>query len=408
MTLMTSSRRAFARPVELALYAAGPFATLITAPILARALGPAARGQYGVAMAVATFALTLGAWGQAETYMAEARAGRFGYAQQTRIALIGGVLTAVLTGIGLVLLGLPPLTAVVTAVWVPLLNQTNLWRSVSVASGYLRPPAVSGALGPALRVAALVVLLLTATLTVNTAIIVTQAALLVAAMATVAIVARRVHAERSGPTVPIARLVRSGGAVITFDVFNALALRSDLIVLQLFVSPHVVGLYAAPASLTTAALALSIAFKNRIQAAVVAEAPPGTIAREVLPVLVLGAVGAAILWIIAPWLVAVFFGPEYSGSVVLLRLLGLATVPLLLFDLVQGVLVVLARRRALIAVGAVSAAAVVGSLLVLCPPFGAVGAAIACLIGYTVAASVGWLIVARDLRLHAGRSTVMT
>ena len=398
MTLTLSKRGAYPRAGELALYAVSPLATLISAPILARALGPAARGQYGVATVVATFALTLGAWGQAETYLAEARAGRFGYAQQTRIALVGGIVTAIATAGALLMLGLPLLTAVVTALWIPLLNQSNLWRSVSVASGYLRSPALGSGLGPVLRVLALLVLLLTATLTVDTAVAVTQGAMLVAAIGTVAVVARRVHGRSAAPAVPVRDLLRSGGAVITFDVFNAFALRSDLIVLQLFASPHDVGLYAAPAALTTASLALSIGFKSRIQAAVVAARPPSAIAREVLPVLALGTVGAAMLWMLAPWLVAVFFGPAYGGSVVLLRLLGVAAVPLLLFDLAQGVLVVLARRKALIMVGAVSATCIVGALFVLCPLFGAAGAALACVIGYSVAAAFGWTALIRGLR----------
>lgn len=398
MTSTLPRQGAFPRAGELALYAVSPLATLISAPILARALGPAARGQYGVATVVATFALTLGAWGQAETYLAEARAGRFGYTQQTRIAVVGGVVTAIATAAALLLLGLPLLTAVVTALWIPLLNQTNLWRSVSVASGHLRSPALGSALGPVVRVLALLVLLLTATLTVDTAVAVTQGAMLVAAIATIAIVARRVHAQRAGPTVPVRELLRSGGAVITFDVFNAFALRSDLIVLQLFVSPHDVGLYAAPAALTTAALALSVGFKSRIQAAVVAAKPPSAIVREVLPVLALGAVGAAALWVLAPWLVGVIFGSAYAGSIPLLRLLGVAAVPLLLFDLAQGVLVVLARRAALIMVGAVSATCIVGGLFALCPLLGVVGAALACLVGYSVAAVVGWTVLIQGLR----------
>ena len=40
-----SDASAFPRPVELALYAAAPLATVVTAPILARSLGPVARGQ---------------------------------------------------------------------------------------------------------------------------------------------------------------------------------------------------------------------------------------------------------------------------------------------------------------------------------------------------------------------------
>jgi hypothetical protein len=59
---------------------------------------------------------------------------------------------------------------------------------------------------------------------------------------------------------------------------------------------------------------------------------------------------------------------------------------------------VLAARRALITAGAASAGAVLIALAALSGPFGAVGAAAACVVGYTVAAIVGWSVVVRRLR----------
>jgi Na+-driven multidrug efflux pump len=64
---------------------------------------------------------------------------------------------------------------------------------------------------------------------------------------------------------------------------------------------------------------------------------------------------------------------------------------------------VLARRKALILVGACDAAVVIASLTVLSPPLGATGAAIACIIGYTVSAIFGGIVVARIL-VADGRS----
>ena len=64
---------AFNRGLELLLYSIGPIATLATAPILAHSLGPAGRGQYGVAIAVANLVATLGSWGQAEIFLSRFR-----------------------------------------------------------------------------------------------------------------------------------------------------------------------------------------------------------------------------------------------------------------------------------------------------------------------------------------------
>ena len=408
MTEQRASRGpvAFPRAVEVLLYGAAPIATVVTAPVLARALGPVERGQYGLAIAVSTFAMTLGAWGQAETYLSAARDGRFGYRQQSRIALVGGVLAAVAVLAALVALGLPVVLAAIAAVWIPLLNQTNLWRSVAVAGGRLRPPAVAGLLGALLRVVLIGALALLAALDAVSAVIATQVALTIAAALTVLPAARRVQAASRHSASPMRRLLASGGAIIAFDVLNAIALRSDLIVLQLTSTAQQLGVYAAPASLTTAVLGLSIAFKSRMQAAAVRGDGLHAVRRDAVVVLALGVLGAVVLLLIAPGLVELLFGPAYTGSVVPLRILGFAAVGLVMFDLAQGVLVVLAERRALIGVGAVSAGTTLLALLLLAGPFGAVGAASACAIAYGVAAVSAWLAVLRHPPRTASRPSL--
>lgn len=394
-------RRTFRRPIELLLYAVSPAATLITAPLLARGLGPAARGEYGVATAVSTFALTLGAWGQAEVYLGEARGGRLGYREAAKIATAGGVVAAIATYAVLIALGLPSLTSLLTTLWIPLLTQTNIWRSVCIASGDLRAPALNNAVGPSLRIMFFTTLALTPWMTTESAITAMQLALLAAAALTMGLSTRRAGYWAS-ESKTARNLLRGGGTVITFSVLNAVMLRSDLVVLQIFETPHAVGLYAAPASLTTAALALSTAFKSRLQFAAFGQEGATRVLRETLPVLILGVIGAAALWFVAPILVHTFFGPDYTSSIPLLRLLGVAAVPLLLADLAQGALVVLAQRRALITAGVGGASAVLISLLALCPSLGAVGAAIACVIGYSLAAIIAWtlaLLSVRRLRL---------
>lgn len=388
--------RAFPRTVELSLYAASPIATIITAPLLARALGPDDRGAYGLATTVATFALTVSAWGQAETYMSEARAGRTSYRGQARIALVGGVSAAILAGVALSVLGLPLAATLITVLSIPFLNQTNLWRAVAVSAGELRLPALNGAGSPLLRVAAYVLLAAFAALNLESALLATQAAAFVAAILTVAVAARRIPPALS-PPLSVRQLTRRGSIVITFDIFNAITLRSDIILLQIFSTPREVGIYAAPASLTTAALALSISFKSRMQAAVVRGEPTRTVLREAMAVAVLASLGAIILWIVAPWLVPILFGPQFTASILPMRILGLAAVPLLMLDLVQGILVVLARRKPLIFVGVTSATLMVLTQIFFVPRLAAVGASIAVLVSYSVAATIAWVVALRSL-----------
>lgn len=394
---VNDARRPFNRAAELALYGIAPLATIVTAPLLAQGLGPVARGQYGVAQVVATFAITLGAWGQAEMYLAEARRGSTGLSRPSVISWVGGTVSAVLAALALIALGLPLLVAILAAIWIPLLTQVNLWRSVAVAGSLLKAPALNNALGPVLRILGFGALFLLGVMTAESAITVYQAAAALAAIATVGLVAWRTRAERSGRTA-LPALLTGGSSIIAFSILNAITLRSDLIVLQIFAPPVEVGLYAAPASLTTAALALSAGFKSRIQAAAFAPHPMRSLVSESLPVLLLGTLGALVLWFAAPVLIALLFGAEYVDAEPLLRLLGISAVPLLMLDLVYGALVVLARRVQLIAVGAVGAVVMLGGLLVLCPAWGALGAATACIIAYTVTAIVGWIVLLREAR----------
>jgi O-antigen/teichoic acid export membrane protein len=395
--IMGGPPSSYNRIPELLLYSTAPLATLVTAPLLARGLGPVERGQYGVAMAIGTFALTLGAWGQAEIYLGEARAGRPSVLQQSRITWVGGGIFGLLTAMALIALGIPIITSVLTAVWVPLLAQTNVWRSVCVAFGHLKQPALFIALGSMVRVAALLTLAGIAALNVDTAVTVTQAALATSALFTMWLVVRRVPKRFDTDLVPIPLLLRGGGSIIAFSVLNAITLRSDLVILALFTTQHDVGLYAAPASLTTAALALSAGFKSRLQAAAFSSHSGTSIAKEVVPLLALSIVGAIALWFMAPLLVHLFFGSEYVGSIPLLRLLGFATVPLLMLDLAQGLLIVRGRRKQLVTTGAVGAGSVVIALIIFCPGLGATGAAVACIVGYGLAAIIAWLVLVRDL-----------
>lgn len=386
--------RAFSRPVELGLYAVAPLATLATAPILAQGLGTVGRGHYGVAVAVATLAFTVGGWGQGEVLLARARVGGSRYADHARVALTGGVIAGLACFVVLLGLRIPVSTAVVASAPVPALALVGLWQSSAVAQGKLRPLAVSGALVAVLRVAVLALLLGVTLLTASTAVTTFQLAVLLGSLATIGLAQRR-GPGAVGATTPTRVLLTSGAAITLFNLLNAILQRADLIVLQALSSAAEVGLYAAPASLTTAALALSAAYKPRLQSAAFGPEPLRRMANEAAQVLALGCLGAVALWFTAPRLVELFFGAEFEAAAPVLRLLGLATVPLLLVDLGYGGLVVLGRRRELVQVAGIGAVVNVAGLALLCPAYGARGAAIALVIAYSAATVVAWWTLVR-------------
>jgi O-antigen/teichoic acid export membrane protein len=175
-------------------------------------------------------------------------------------------------------------------------------------------------------------------------------------------------------------------------------LRADLIVLQLVATPTEVGLYAAPASLTAAALALSAAYRPRVQAAAFSMAPLRGILRNCLQVCALGAIGTAALWLATPLAVPILFGSRFHDAEPLMRMLVFAIVPLLMVDLVFAALIVLGRQRDLLIVAAGSAALNLVALGVLCPLWGAYGAALATVVSYSLATVLGFAVLVRATR----------
>jgi O-antigen/teichoic acid export membrane protein len=394
---------AFNRVLELLLYSVAPIATLATAPILAHGLGPAGRGQYGVATAVATLALTLGSWGQAEIFLSRSRSGTDHYRMHSRISWVGGLVASVLCALVLLALRLPLSAALVTAVWVPVLTQVGLWRSVSIARSRLKPPALDSAFGPLLRVSAFAALAALALLTVDSALFAFQAALALGSLLTVGLASWRSGLRAQRRAIGAIPLLLSGTGIIAFNLLHAVTLRADVIVLQLVAAPTEVGLYAAPASLTTAALALSIAYRPRVQAAAFSPAPLRGILRNCLQVFALAAIGTVALWLATPLLVSILFGSRFQDAVGLTRTLVFAIAPLLMIDLVYAALIVLGRQRDLLVVAAGSAALNVAALCVLCPLWGAYGAALATVLSYSLATVLGFTVLARATR-QLGRS----
>lgn len=385
--------RSFNRVLELSLYGIVPVATLVTAPILAHGLGPDGRGQYGVAIAVAQFVGTLGNWGQAEIFLSRARTGTDYYRMHSRITWFGGVIASVVSLVVMMALHLPLAAAMVTAIWVPVGAQVGLWRAASIAQGELRPPAIDGASGSVLRVAALASLAALGLLSVNTSLFASQAALAVGSILTVGIATRRSGFKARKEGVAARTLVASGTGIIAFNLLHAVTLRSDIIVLQLTASPTEVGLYAAPAGLTGAALALSMAYRPRVQAALFSEAPFRGITNNCLQVFALGSVATIVMWAVAPFAVSILFGSSFDGAVPIMRILVFAIVPLLMVDLTFAALIVLGHQRDLLIVAAGGAILNLGALSILCSLWGASGAALATVISNSLAAVLGFVVL---------------
>lgn len=390
-----ASRRLF----EIGLYAAGPAAIFITAPILARGLGPEGRGELGVAQSVASFALALGAVGQAEVYLADRKNGSGNIQVAGRIALLGATFTSILAAIWLLVLGVSPFVVMATVILIPVLSQSQLWRSSAISGRRLSLPAFNNAAGALLRVVLLLALVFIAALSTASAMLAIQLSAALAALLTVGVYAFRQpkDAIEEAGLACYGDSFRRGLPLIAFSLLTSVTLRSDIIALQVLDDAEAVGIYAAAASLSMAVLSISGAFKTRAQGAVFDASPRRSVRRELIIVSCIGSVGALGAILLSPWIVEVLLGPGFESAVPILQVLAVSCVALLVLDTVHGVLAVLGKRKVMVLVGGAGAATRLATLLVFVPSLGPMGAAISTVVSYTVAGVVGWIAINRGL-----------
>jgi PST family polysaccharide transporter len=393
--------RGFARRgAELALYAAAPLAIFVTSPLLAQGLGTSGRGELGIIQSVLSIAIALGSLGQAEVFLADLRVGSHSLRASSRLALGGGALSAVAALLVSTSLGVNVAAAVAAAVFIPIISQSQLWRSFAVSQHHLVRPAASSAVAAVLRISLIAILAVCGLLTPLSAISAIQFSLAVGVLATLGWYVFRAY-PHSSSRIPVATYLdhfRRGAPMLFFAALTSVTLRGDLFFLNAFADTSTLGIYAAASSLSMSVLAVSGAFKSRIQSAVFRPNPSKGVFTEIALILILGLMGAAVATLGAPWIVDTLLGPGYDEAVPLIRILALASVALLVLDAVHGLLAVLGLRKSMLLVAAIGAATTAVALTIFIPLAGAPGAAWATLVSYTVAAIAGILIATSNLR----------
>lgn len=338
----------------------------------------------------------VGNLGQAELTLASFRQSA-GPKPAPNVARIAGLLAACV-GLGaMIAVGIEWTLALLAALWIPLLIEVGIWRSIAVGSGDTLRPAVANGVSALGRLLLIPALAIAGLLTVEVAATVLQGSIVVASIVVLAAYVFGQRLGRAGPTLRTIPALRSGASVVLFGAITAITLRGDLLVLQLTSSALEVGVYAAVAALGQSALSVSSYFKSRAQAAV-AQSRPADLAREYLLLLGLGAIGSLVVWISSGWIVQILLGPEFIGGDAVLRAYVVASVGLMSLDFVHGVLVALGRVRILNAVAATGAVATLGALFLLVPEFGAQGAAVAVACGTWLASAVGWYVIRTALK----------
>lgn len=385
------------RLIELALYAAGPAAIFLTAPVLARGLGPVGRGEFGVAQSVAALALAIGSVGQAEVYLADRREGEGHYRSASIVAVTGSAVVSVLAFATLSALGIPALTAACAVVLLPILSQAQLWRSVAISAGSVDRPAIFSAGSALLRVVLLLVLAIFSLVSSASAILAVQLASSLAAIGVLGPFAYKSRRAEPVDRAGVSDTFVKGVPMLGFGLLTSVTLNSDIIVLQLTARPDAVGTYSAVAALCLSGLAVSGAFKSRMQVALFDSRSTDRFRTELAILGMSLLLAVTITMLLADPIVELLFGAEFHGAGRLLRVLSVAAGGLVLLDVAHGGLIALGRRRLLLYVAGVGAATRLATLAILVPPLGTLGAAIASACTFWVAAGIGLVLVWRAL-----------
>ena len=373
-------------------------------PILARGLGPEARGEFALALAVYALATSLGNFGQAERLAADLRDQSTSPREGPRyfIAVSASLIAAVCAFIALRTIDVDHGTSLAVALAVPVASLGFMWRALAISRGRTLLVAAQPAVPAVLRLAALAALFYSGCLTLFGA---TALTMLATSIGFLTIYWRLKVSQTPAALIPIPKTsseskfltdlktgLVQGLPVVGFNLNSFVIFRADIFMLNAISTRDQLGLYAAAVALTEASWAASTAFKNRMQAAAYTARPREKIRRELTVMLLLSLPVVLVCELFARQLTVIMFGESFSGAVPVMRILLVTAIALMIFDCGQGLLAVFGQRRAMFSTTAVGAVITVAALWILIPRFGAVGAALASLCAYSAVGVASWTI----------------
>lgn len=279
----------------------------------------------------------------------------------------------------------------------------HLTTEAIYAYGHARVAAAVDAAGSIVQLGAVVILAQVSVTTVRSFVV----ALLVGGSFQVALAL--VTLRRVGVSIrpryrraPWILLIRRGLPGIATALAQVLTFRMDRYLVGVFLTPAAVGVYSVAATapellrLPLVALGQPIFFRLASGSAELRD-----FRRIRLICLIATALLAAVLAILAPFLVRTIFGSEFAGAVTPMRILLLAEGGIALYSVDGPSLVGVNRvRDASLAAVAALLVVVIGDLILI-PAFGMVGAAWASVVAYTVMGAVAHVFLRRWARANS-------
>lgn len=383
-------------------------AGVLTSVIVARTLGPDGLGKYVALVTVITLVLNLADLGirQAVTYTMGQRAfANEAIVSTVLLLLVATSVMSVLAAAAVLLSGpartyglawIPALAAI------PFLLATSYARGVSLANGWIGRFNYVGALERASIVALLLVALVGLKLGLTSAMVAYASGAMIGAVYSF-MVMRRMGRLRIAWHPKIARRLVSLGAIyaVTLFVLN-LNYRIDILLLERLTSADSVGLYGVGVRLAELVWQVPAAVGIVLFSASAQETDVGVAVRRTthvlrvsLPVTILA---CAALYLLAPPLITLAFGPDFGESVTVVRWLLPGIAAAVIFKILNADLAGRGQPAHAFWVYSFVAVLNVGLNLWLIPRFDIVGAAAASTVSYAVG---GLWFASSYARLHA-------
>lgn len=371
-----------------------PASAVITAPILARALGPEGRGEAAALLtpiALATLAFTFGL-PEAVTYFVASR--RASPQSTARLALGLGALAGVIAAGALILvqpllLGKYPQTHALFRVLAATLPFNLAFMMLRyVAQGHNRFDLVrrerwASVLG---RLALIVGLAIAGSLTVKAAVWSTHGTALAALLLLVPIL--YVRTGRDAPPIKARPLLRFGATTWIGTLSGLLILRLDQALLPPLASLRQLGYYAVAVALAEIPLTALYSVRDVSFTASAGRSDPAFVARVTRVVMLLAVPLAVVGIALAPVIVPLVFGHDFSPATHMSQVLFIALVPSAVATVLSAALFGAERPGAVSFAQIVALVVTVAGLFALVPPLGAIGAAWTTLAAYLVNAAL--------------------